>query len=92
MDTWDAIRARRNVRSFTDRTIAPADLDRILEAGRRSPSSMNQQAWDLVVLTDPERLRDLARVWRYAQHVATSAATVALVGPSATDPDERETI
>lgn len=53
---------------------------------------MNQQAWDLIVLTDRERLRDLARVWRYAQHVATSAATIALVGPAANDPDERETI
>jgi nitroreductase len=53
---------------------------------------MNQQAWDFVVLTERERLVDLARVWRYAEHVASSAATIALVGPAATDPDERETI
>ncbi len=39
MQTWDAIMARRNVRSFTDRPIPAADLDRILEAGRRAPSS-----------------------------------------------------
>jgi nitroreductase len=88
----DAILARRNVRSFADRPIAPVDLDVILEAGRRAPSSMNQQAWDLVIVTEHERLRDLAKVWRYAEHVAGSAATVALVGPAATDPDERETI
>jgi nitroreductase len=37
METWDAITSRRNVRSFADRAIAPADLDRILEAGRRGP-------------------------------------------------------
>ena len=91
MQTWDALRSRRNVRSFTDSPIDQAGLDAILEAGRRSPSSMNQQAWDLVVVTDRERLMELAKVWRYGNHVATSAATVALVAPTSTDPDERET-
>jgi hypothetical protein len=37
---------RRNVRTYEDRAIPTDDLDRILEAGRRTPSSMNQQAWD----------------------------------------------
>lgn len=46
METWDAIRLRRNVRAFDDRPIEPAALDRILEAARRAPSSMNQQAWE----------------------------------------------
>jgi len=55
METWDALRARRNVRSYADRPIAPDDLERILEAARRSPSSMNQQAWDFVVVTDRVR-------------------------------------
>jgi nitroreductase len=91
METWDAIRARRNVRAFSDRPIAPADLERILEAGRRSPSSMNQQGWDLVAVTDRDRLRDLAGVWRYAAHVATSAATVAVATPASEDSEARET-
>jgi hypothetical protein len=33
MQTWDAIRARRNVRQNTDQPIAREDLERILEAG-----------------------------------------------------------
>src|SRR4029453_15728744 len=52
METWDALRARRNVRTYEDRAIPDDDLDRILEAGRRTPSSMNQQAWDFVVVSD----------------------------------------
>ena len=91
METWDAIRARRNVRSYADRPIEPSDLDRILEAARRTPSSVNQQAWDFVVVTDRERLRELSSIWRYAAHVATSAATVALVAPVSEDRDERDT-
>jgi nitroreductase len=62
VETWDAIRARRNVRSYDQRAIAPQDLDRILEAARRAPSAGNQQAWDFVVCTDREQLTRLARV------------------------------
>ena len=79
MDTWDAITSRRNVRSFDDQPIAPGDLDRILEAGRRAPSSRNSQPWDFVLVTDRDQLRELSTVWRGAGHVASSAATVALV-------------
>jgi nitroreductase len=91
VETWDAIRARRNVRRYADRPIEPSDLDRLLEAARRTPSSVNQQAWDFVVVTERERLRELSSIWRYAAHVATSAATVALVVPVSEDRDERDT-
>ena len=82
MQTWDAITARRNVRQFTERPIQAADLDRILEAGRRSPSSQNWQPWDFVLVTDREQLRELAGVCYGASHVAGSAATIAVVGPA----------
>jgi len=82
MQTWDAITSRRNVRSFTGRPISADDLDRILEAGRRSPSSQNWQPWDFVLVTDRELLRELATVWRGAGHVAGSAATIVVVGPA----------
>jgi nitroreductase len=92
METWDALRARRNVREYEDRAIPDADLERILESARRTPSSTNQQAWDFVVVTDHDRLQELARTWRYAAHVANSAATIALVVPSSEDRDERDTL
>jgi nitroreductase len=91
METWDAITSRRNVRSFEDRPLAEEDLDRILEAGRRSPSSQNWQPWDFVLVTDREQLEELSKVWRGAGHVADSAATIALVLP-ATDDDRRNRI
>ncbi len=92
VETWDAIRTRRDVRQFADRQIADKDLDRVLEAGRRSPSSQNWQPWDFVVVTDRAQLKELSRVWRAAGHVATSAATIALVGPILTHDHQRETL
>ena len=79
METWDAIRARRNVRRFTDQPIGEAELNRILEAGRRSPSASNRQKWDFVVVTDRQQLGELGTVWQGARHVPGSAATIVLV-------------
>ena len=92
METWDAIRARRNVRQYADRPIALEDLHRILEAGRRSPSSMNTQPWDFVLVTGHRPLVELAKVWQYGKHVAGSAATAAVVVPDSQDPETRESI
>jgi nitroreductase len=89
METWDAIRARRNVRVYTEQPIPGEDLDRILEAGRRSPSSQNTQPWDFVVVTDRAQLQDLSKVWQGARHVANSAATVALVAPIRSEERQR---
>jgi nitroreductase len=91
MQTWEAITSRRNVRSFADRPIPEADLDRILEAGRRSPSSQNWQPWDFVLVTERERLVEVATVWRGAGHVAHSAATIVVVGPAVDNPFQRAT-
>jgi nitroreductase len=90
METWEAITSRRNVRDFDARPVASEDLDRILEAGRRAPSSHNSQPWDFVVVTDRDQLRELAKVWHYGDHVAESAATIALTLPRIEDGHDRE--
>jgi nitroreductase len=87
MDTWDAIRARRNVRSYRPDPVTDSDLQRIAEAGWRSPSASNRQPWDFVIVTDPERLQALSTVWQGARHIASAPAAIALVAP--VPPDER---
>jgi nitroreductase len=90
METWDAITSRRNVREFADRPIDQDDLDRILEAGRRAPSSRNWQPWDYIVVTDRAQLTELAGVWRGGGHIAHSAATVVVVLPDVEDASQRQ--
>jgi len=92
METWDALRARRNVRSYTDQPIAPSDLDRIVEAGWRAPSSSNEQRWEFVVCRERAQLEALSKIWRGAGHVATSATTIALVAPFGDDERQRASI
>jgi nitroreductase len=85
METWDAIRARRNVRSYQADPVPDADLDRIAEAAWRAPSASNRQHWDFVIVTDPDQLRELSTVWRGAGHIAGAAAAIALVVPVTDD-------
>ncbi len=78
------------MREFDHRPIAPEHLDRILEAGRRAPSSRNWQPWDFVLVTERAQLVELARVWQGAAHVARSAATIALILPVSADEHLRD--
>jgi nitroreductase len=90
MQTWEAITSRRNVRSFTDQPIRTEDLHRILEAGRRAPSSRNLQPWDFVVVTDRAQLPELAKVWVGAGHVAGAATAIAVIIGPAEEPGHRD--
>jgi nitroreductase len=90
METWDAIRARRNVRSYRAEPLSAADLDRIAEAAWRAPSGGNRQYWTFIVVTDRDQLQALSAVWRGAGHIAQAAAAIALVMPQTDDEHSRE--
>ena len=89
MQTWDAIRARRNVRSYRSDPVPDTDLGRIAEAGWRAPSASNRQHWAFIIVTDPEQLRALSTVWRGAGHIAGAPAAIALVLPETDDDHTR---
>ena len=91
METWDAIRARRNVRGYRPEAVPAWDLDRIAEAGWRAPSAGNRQHWDFIIITDRDQLRALSTVWQGARHVAGAAAAIALVIPQYEDEHSRLT-
>jgi nitroreductase len=83
-DVWTAIRTKRMVRRFQAGPLPADQVDRIVDAGRHAGSSKNQQAWDFVVVQDPDRLEALSKVGPYAGHVAGAAAAIALVTPDPT--------
>lgn len=78
---WEAVSTKRVIRRFADRPLDPEHLVRILNAGRRAPSSKNLQRWDFIVCRDREHLGELAKVGPWAGHLAGAAVAVALVTP-----------
>lgn len=81
METWDAIRSRRNLRAYGPDPVSDADLNRIAEAAWRAPSASNRQHWNFIVVTDREQLQSLSTVWQGGAHIAGAAAAIAIVVP-----------
>jgi nitroreductase len=53
------LRSRRSVRRYKRRPISRKDLDKILEAGRYTPTGTNTQGIEYIVITDPEKIGHL---------------------------------
>ena len=78
---WRAIASKRVIRRFAERPLDPTHLERILDAGRHSGSSKNQQRWTFIVCRDRAHLGELAAVGPFAGHLAGAAVAIALVTP-----------
>jgi nitroreductase len=90
--TWKAIATLRATRTFKRKPVEPKRIARVLDAGRRAPSSMNLQRWEFVVVREPDRLAELAQVGAYAGHLAKAPVAIALVTPDGPTDWERESI
>ena len=62
MDVLDAIRTRKSVRKYLNKTVEKEKLITILEAGRLAPSASNRQEWRFVIVSDRETKRKLAEI------------------------------
>ena len=60
MDLFEAVRRRASVRHLKALDVPDADLEQILDAGRRAPSGRNRQPLEFIVVRDPETIRQLA--------------------------------
>ncbi|HDN02092.1 MAG TPA: nitroreductase [Candidatus Bathyarchaeota archaeon] len=61
MDFWEVLSVRRSVRSYSRKTVPEDYICQILEALNTAPSAGDLQAYDVVVVKDPEVRLKLAR-------------------------------
>jgi nitroreductase len=61
LDFFEVVDHRFSVRSFQNTPVEDATLQMILEAVNNAPSAGNLQAFEVVVIRDPERKRQLAK-------------------------------
>ncbi len=81
MNISDAIRLKRAVRKFQDKPLPEEVTLAILNAGRRSQSSKNEQAWQFIAVRDKSVLKTLSECGAYAGHLAGAALGVAILTP-----------
>lgn len=58
-DFWDVIYNRRSVRKFKPDAIPDADIRKIIDAARMSPTSGNQQPWKFLVIRDKKLINQM---------------------------------
>lgn len=79
MNTLEAIRTKRSVRTFTDQPVPEETILEILNAGRMSQSSKNDQPWIFILIQDKERLKAVSECGAYAGHIAEAEFAIILV-------------
>jgi nitroreductase len=79
MDTFEAARTLLAVRGYRDKPVPEASLQRILEAGRLTGSSMNGQPWHFVVVQNRDILRRLGSLLRSGLYVAHAPLAIVVV-------------
>ena len=67
MEVFDAVRTVLAVRTYQDKPVPPVIIRQIVEAGRLTGSSMNQQPWHFIVVENKDTIKKLAkRKWAEA--------------------------
>ena len=81
MNVSEAIRTKRAIRKFQDKSLPEDVVHAILNAGRRSQSSKNEQAWQFIAIRDRSILNALSKCGSWAGHLAGAALGVAILTP-----------
>jgi nitroreductase len=80
VEVFDAVRTVLAVRRYRDAPVPRELVDRIIEAGRLSASSINLQPWHFVVIGERDTLRRIGEIMHTGSYVAdASFAVVVLV-------------
>ncbi len=79
MDTFDVARTILAVRSYQEKPIPNDLIERIVEAGRLSASSMNLQPWHFIVVRDRDTLRQLGALAKTGPYIAQAPLAIAVV-------------
>jgi len=62
-ELYELMRCAPSTRYFTDETVDPDVLRRVLENARFAPSGGNRQGWKVIVVTDPDRRRRMRELY-----------------------------
>ena len=81
MNVHEAIRTKRAIRKFREQTLPDDVVKAILNAGRRSQSSKNEQGWQFIAIQEKSILKALSECGMWAGHLAGAALGVAILTP-----------
>lgn len=78
MDAIEAIKKRRSVREYKDKTISKEILQNLVDAARFAPTARNVQPWEFVVITHPDTLKKIGALAENGRFMAQAKACIAV--------------
>ena len=76
MNMIDTICARRSIRRYQEKAVEQEKLTELLKAAMAAPSAMNIKPWEFVVVTDPDRLKNIQSALMFGKFNAPAAIIV----------------
>jgi nitroreductase len=79
----EIIFSRRSIRRYTGEPVSQSDIDSLLQAAMAAPSAGDRKPWHFVVVTDRQKLRELAGLHAYSKMIDQAALCIAVCGDPA---------
>jgi nitroreductase len=76
VEVFDAVRTVLAVRTYQDKPVPPVIIRQIVEAGRLTGSSMNQQPWHFIVVENRDTLRQLGALAPSGPYIAQAPLAI----------------
>ena len=71
---------RKSVRQYSDKKVEQEKIDTILKCAMAAPSGMNKQPWEILVVTDKEKLEKIAEIAPNALYSKNSQLAIIVCG------------
>jgi nitroreductase len=76
MDALEVFKNRISVREYSDRRIEKQVLEEIAGAGHLAATARNEQPWEFVIVTDREKIKELAGITDHGKFMSGAAASI----------------
>jgi len=78
MDALEAIKNRYSVREFKDKPVSKDLIEIIVDCGRLAPTARKEEPWEFIVVTEKNKLRELADITDHGKFIVSSAFAIAV--------------
>lgn len=75
----ELINNRMTIREFEKKKIKDSEIKKILEVARTSPSSLNSQPWEFIIVKDSSIIKEIMNVCYYSSHINQPPVLIAIV-------------
>lgn len=79
MDFFSVVRRRRSIRRYEDQPVQPGEVEALVEAALRAPTSRGTNSWRFIVVDDPAALEGLSRARESGSSRQLKKASLAIV-------------